>query len=62
MTTGILNSINTKDELYRTLLKQALTPMITGLQRPILRDILPNIIKGPKCCTIREHLTFIKMM
>ena len=36
MTSGILNSINTKDGLYKTLLKQTLTPVITKLQRTIL--------------------------
>ena len=65
MTTGILNSINTKDGLYKTLLK---TDTNTGDYQVAkanfkrYREILRNSIKRENCCIIREHLTFIKMM
>ena len=65
MTTGILNSINTKDGLYKTLLKIGTNNddyRVAKANFKRYRDILRNSIKRAKCCTICEHLTFIKMM
>ena len=65
MTTSILNSINTKDGLYKTLLKTDTDSddyRIAKANFKRYREILRNSIKGPKCCITREHLTFIKMM
>ena len=65
MTTGILNSINTKDRQYKTLLKTGTNNddyRVAKANFKRYRDILRNSIKGPQCCTTREHLTFIKMM
>ena len=55
MTTGILNSINTKDGLYKTLLKTDTNNddyRVAKANFKRYRDILRNSIKGPKCCTI----------
>ena len=65
MTTGILKSINTKDRLYKTLLKTGTNNddyRVAKANFKRHRDMLHNSIKRPKCCTIREHLTFIKIM
>ena len=65
LTTGILNSINTKDGLYKTLLKTGTNNddyRVAKANFKRYRDILRNSIKRAKMFTIREHLTFIKMM
>ena len=65
MTTGILNSINTKDGLYKTLLKTGTNNddyRVAKANFKRYRDILRNNITRAKMFTIREHLTFIKMM
>ena len=65
MTTGILNSINTKGGLYETLLKTDTNSddySIATANFKRYREILRNSIKKGQNVVILEHLTFIKMM
>ena len=65
MTAGILNYINTKDGLYKTLLQTDINSGDYRAARPILsvtETYCAIVVKGQKCCIIREHLSFIKMI
>ena len=65
MTTGILNSINTKDGLYKTLLKTGTNNddyRVAKANFKRYRDILRNSIKRAKMLYYKRTLNFIKMM